>query len=205
MTTIAPERTAAGRSTTRLEREEVARLVTAAATGDQRAGERLVEEFSGLIWAVARAHRLSKTDAADVAQTTWVRVVEHIDRMQNPARLGAWVATTARRECLRTLRAAAQTVPTDDDVFEQGTDSTTADAEVLLAERDAALWGAFDRLGARDKALLRMLIADPTPSYEEIGAALDMPIGSIGPTRARCLERLRRHAEAVGVTEGELR
>lgn len=205
MTTIAPERTAAGRSTTRLEGEEVAHLVRAAATGHQRAWERLVEEFSGLIWAVARAHRLSKTDAADVAQTTWLRVVEHIDRMQNPARLGAWVATTARRECLRTLRAAAQTVPTEDDVFEQDPDSTTADAEVLLAERDAALWGAFDRLGARDKALLRMLIADPTPSYEEIGAALDMPIGSIGPTRARCLERLRRHAEAVGVTEGELR
>lgn len=205
MTTIAPERAAAGRSTTRLEGEEVAHLVRAAATGHQRAWERLVEEFSGLIWAVARAHRLSKTDAADVAQTTWLRVVEHIDRMQNPARLGAWVATTARRECLRTLRAAAQTVPTEDDVFEQDPDSTTADAEVLLAERDAALWGAFDRLGARDKALLRMLIADPTPSYEEIGAALDMPIGSIGPTRARCLERLRRHAEAVGVTEGELR
>ena len=205
MATFAPEREAAGRSTTRLEADEVARLVRAAATGDQRAWERLVEEFSGLIWAVARAHRLSKTDAADVAQTTWLRVVEHLDRMQNPGRLGAWVATTARRECLRTLRAAAQTVPTDDDVFEQGPDSTTADAEVLLAERDAAVWHAFDRLGARDKALLRMLIADPTLSYEEIGAALEMPIGSIGPTRARCLERLRRHAEAIGVADDELR
>lgn len=201
-TAFATEPRAATRSPARLGAEEVASLARAAAAGDQRAWERLVEEFSGLVWAVARAHRLSRSDAADVAQTTWLRLVEHLGRIKDPGRLGGWVATTARRECLRVLRTAARTVPADDEVLEREPSETTVDADLLLAERDAALWQAFDRLPARDQALLRLLVADPTPSYEEIGAALDMPIGSIGPTRARCLERLRREAAVVGVTDG---
>ena len=193
---------AARRSPARLSAEEVASLASAAAAGDQSAWERLVEEFSGLVWAVTRAHRLSRSDAADVAQTTWLRLVEHIGRIQDPGRLGAWLATTARRECLQVLRTVARTMPAEDEVLEREASETTVDADVLLAERDAALWQAFDRLPARDQALLRLLVADPTPSYDEIGAALGMPIGSIGPTRARCLERLRREAAVVGVTDG---
>lgn len=203
-TAFATESRAARRLPVRLGGEEVASLALAAAAGDQRAWERLVAEFSGLVWAVTRAHRLSRSDAADVAQTTWLRLVEHIGRIQDPGRLGAWLATTARRECLRLLRTAARTMPADDEFLEQEPSDATVDADVLLAERDAALWQAFDRLPGRDQALLRLLVADPTPSYDEIGAALGMPIGSIGPTRARCLERLRREAAVVGVTDGEV-
>jgi len=201
-TAFATESRAARRSPARLGAEEVTSLASAAAAGDQRAWEQLVEEFSGLVWAVTRAHRLSRSDAADVAQTTWLRLVEHIGRVQDPGRLGAWLATTARRECLRLVRTAARTVPADHEVLEREPSDTTVDADVLLAERDTALWQAFDRLPARDQGLLRLLVADPTPSYDEIGAALGMPIGSIGPTRARCLERLHREAAVVGVTDG---
>jgi RNA polymerase sigma factor (sigma-70 family) len=170
----------------------VTHLVGAAAGGDQRAWDALVDEFGGLVWAVARAHRLSDADAADVAGATWLALVEHLPRLREADRVGAWLATTARRECLRVLRHARRQVPTADDFAERPADAVDAAAGLLAAERGAALWQAFGRLPARDQALLQMLVADPAPSYQEISAALQMPIGSIGPTRARCLERLRR-------------
>ena len=175
----------------------VAGLARSAARGDRSAFERLVEEFQGLLWAIARGHRLSEADAADVAQTTWLRLLQNLDRLEDPSRVGAWLATTARRECLRKIRAAAREVP-DDDLPEPDLAETPAlDGRLLRAERDAALWSAFRRLRPSDQALLRMLVVDPQPSYEEIGAALDMPIGSIGPTRARALERLRRELDGA--------
>jgi RNA polymerase sigma factor (sigma-70 family) len=169
-----------------------ARLVGAAARGDQAAWNEIVEHYSNLVWAVARAHRLSAGDAADVVQTSWLRLVEHLPQIRNPDGIGAWLATTARRESLRTLRRSASSEPSD--ALDAVADPALAevDARVLRDERDAALWRAFARLPARDQALLRLLTTDPSPSYEEIGAALSMPIGSIGPTRARALERLRR-------------
>jgi len=177
--------------------DEPARLVAAAAAGDQLAWNGLVARFSGLVWAVIRGHRLSGADAADVSQTTWLRLVEHLDRVQDPARVGAWLATTARRECLRTLRMSGRQVPCGDDLPEPVQDVPGIDDALLRDERDSELWEAFGRLGDRDQALLRMLSADPAPSYREVSAALDMPIGSIGPTRARCLERLRREWDLV--------
>jgi RNA polymerase sigma factor (sigma-70 family) len=135
-----------------------------------------------------------------VVQTTWLRLVEHLDRLQDPSRVGAWLATTARRECLRVLRDSARQVPTEE--LPETPVNAELDAALLAAERDRALWQAFGGLSERCQALLRILVADPPPSYEEIGAALDMPIGSIGPTRARCLERLRGLAETAGVTRG---
>ena len=167
-----------------------------AAAGDERAWTALVGRFEKLVWAVARGYRLSAEDAAEVAQTTWLRLAEHIGRLQDPARVGGWLATTARREALRTLRSAGRQIPMGDEVPEIACPAPPPDAELLRGERDGALWRAFSRLPARDQALLRLLVSDPMPSYEEIGAALDMPIGSIGPTRARCLERLRREAAA---------
>ncbi|HEV2753269.1 MAG TPA: sigma-70 family RNA polymerase sigma factor, partial [Solirubrobacteraceae bacterium] len=160
-----------------------------------------VDELGGLVWAVTRAHRLGDADAADVAQTTWLRLVEHLDRLDDPARVGAWLATTARRECLRVLRRCAQLVPHCDDLPEPADDAAAHDSALLAQERDAALWAAFAGLGDRDRSLLRMLMADPAPSYEEIGAALGMPIGSIGPTRARALQRLRGAVECLGLTD----
>lgn len=170
-------------------------LVRAAAHGDECSWDALVERYSGLVWAIARNHRLSSADADEVFQTTWLRLVEHADRLQDPAKVGGWLATTARHESLRVLRRSGRQVLMGDELPEPDCPTPAPDEDLLRSERDAALWSAFSRLPGRDQALLRLLTADPAPSYEEIGAALDMPVGSIGPTRARCLERLRRTAD----------
>jgi RNA polymerase sigma factor (sigma-70 family) len=177
----------------------VTRMVRAAASGDHRAWDTLVDEFGGLVWAIARAHRLSDADAADVAGATWLRLVEHLGHLREADRVGAWLATTARRECLRVLRNAQRQMPAGDAIDSEPADTSDIAAELMTAERDVALWRAFGRLPERDQALLRLLVADPAPSYEEISAALEMPIGSIGPTRARSLERLRRELARDGV------
>ncbi|HWK25263.1 MAG TPA: sigma-70 family RNA polymerase sigma factor [Solirubrobacter sp.] len=182
---------------------EVAELVRAASAGDQAAWNGLVDRFNGLVWSVARSYRLATPDASDVVQTTWLRLVEHLDRLQDPDRVGAWLATTARREALRALRLSARQVPTGE-LPDAGTDGQLG-AALLEAERDRALWAAFGALSERCQALLRVLVAEPPPRYEEVAAALDMPIGSIGPTRARCLERLRGLAEGEGVTATDRR
>src|SRR4051794_4119543 len=117
---------------------EVADLVRAAAEGDRDAWDALVDRYNGLVWSVARSHRLSTVDASDVVQTTWLRLVEHLGRLQDPERVGAWLATTARRESLRTLRHSARQVPTDE-VPETPVDARP-DAALLLEERDRALW-----------------------------------------------------------------
>jgi RNA polymerase sigma factor (sigma-70 family) len=187
----------------RRESAAVAQLVRAAAGGDHHAWEALVEEFGGLVWAVARAHRLSDADAADVAGATWLRLVEHLGSLREADRVGAWLATTARRECLHVLRSAQRQTPTGDDLDSQPSEPTDIAGELMIAERDVALWRAFGRLPERDRALLRLLVADPGPSYEEISAALEMPVGSIGPTRARSLERLRRELAREGVVAAD--
>lgn len=176
-----------------------ARIVDAAARGDQTAWKQLVERYSGLLWAVARAHRLERGDAADVVQTSWLRLIEHLAEIRNPEGVGAWLATTARRESLRTLRRSARSEPFDGS--EPHAVAADVDERLLRDERDAALWRAFGRLPARDQALLRLLTTDPAPSYGEISAALAMPIGSIGPTRGRALERLRRELRRSGAPE----
>ena len=178
--------------------EAISSLVVAAAAGDQRAWNALVQEFTGLLWAVARAHRLHDADAADVVQATWLRLLEHLERLHDPARAGAWLATTARRECLRVLRGRERVTPSGEDLHEGESADAPPDRALLEQERDEALWRSFSRLRDSDQALLRLLMADPRPAYEEIAAALDMPIGSIGPTRQRALERLRQELETSG-------
>jgi RNA polymerase sigma factor (sigma-70 family) len=180
----------------------VARIVSAAASGDARAWDALVDEFSGLVWAVVRSHRLSDADSADVAQATWLALVEHLDGVREPERVGAWLATTARRKCLRVLRSAKRQVPVGDELPELYDEVEVGD-DLMLDQRNAALWRALDRLPERDQALLRLLVADPQPSYQEIAAALDMPVGSIGPTRARALERLRASLAGEGVVSAD--
>ena len=178
---------------------ETAWIVSEAARGDQLAWNRLVERYSSLLWGVARAHRLSSSDAADVVQTTWLRLIEHLAQIRNPDGIGAWLATTARRECLRVLRGTARCKPFEEIEVLAGADVGAVDEPLLTAERDATLWRAFNRLPTRDQALLRLLTTEPAPTYEEIGAALGMPVGSIGPTRGRALERLRTELHCTGV------
>jgi RNA polymerase sigma factor (sigma-70 family) len=169
-------------------------VVLAAAGGDDVAWEKLVQRFSSLVWSILRAYGLAEADAADVFQTTWLRLVEHLGRIHNPHGVGAWLATTARRESLRVLRTGGRVVPTDDSsILEQpGGDLPTPETLWLRNERSAELWRVLETLTVQCRRLLRVLMASPPPSYAEVAAALDMPIGSIGPVRGRCLEQLRR-------------
>jgi RNA polymerase sigma factor (sigma-70 family) len=175
-----------------------AELVAAAAIGSQEAWDALVDRFSALVWSIARAHRLGDADAADVSQTTWLRLVEHLGRLRDPESVGAWLATTARHECLRLIRQADRFLY-DDGALEPTDPDPLPEALLVSGERQAQLWRAIESLSDRCRSLIRVLIADPAPSYEEVAAALDMPIGSIGPTRARCLEQLRRRPEIAGI------
>jgi len=170
-------------------------LLSRAAAGDQAAWNAVVDRFSGLVWATARAHRLPRDDAADVAQTTWLRLVEHLGRIREPERLGAWLATTARHESLRVIRRTGREQPTDESDLFEAPDDETLDRHLLDLERDGSLWRAFAALSDRCKSLLRLLMAEDEPTYEEVGAALGMPVGAIGPTRMRCLDRLRSTTE----------
>jgi RNA polymerase sigma factor (sigma-70 family) len=189
--------------------EDAAKFVAEAAGGDRAAWEKLVDAYGGLIWAITRNHRLRHGDAADVSQTTWLRLLENIDRLTDPGRVGAWLATTARRECLRLAARHKRTVLVADEV-ELDTDPLRAhtpelDDALLLAERDEALRGAFESLPPRCRELLRLILLDPAPSYEEISAAVGMPIGSIGPTRGRCLDKLRILVKTSGIESASAR
>ena len=188
----------------RLTAEASASLVRKAAQGDRSSWDQLVDAYAGLIWTIARNHRLGPTDAADVSQTTWLRLVEHIDSIEDPARVGAWLATTARRECLRVIGRAAKTVPVADTApiaDLRPHDEPELDAGLLGEERDAEVQRALLGLSPRCRQLLHLLMLDPPASYEEVSAAMGMPIGSIGPTRGRCLERLQGLLAMRGIAE----
>jgi RNA polymerase sigma factor (sigma-70 family) len=157
-----------------------------------------VREFSGLVRSSARAYRLNDADAGDATQATSLLLFEHLDRIKDPARVGAWLATTARRECLRVLRGARRHVMLDDEWDYGESTEAPADSALLAAERDLALRRCFGRLRTTDQKLLTLLIADEQPAYTEISVTLAMPVGSIGPTRARALDRLRRQLDSDG-------
>ena len=176
----------------------IALLVRLAAGGDKTAWERLVDQYSKLIWSITAEYRLVESDAADVAQTTWLRLLEHIDRIQYPDRVGSWLAATARNECLRSLAARKRVVlGHDTDAMEDAHASgAEVDERLLAAERDQTVREAMSLLPDRWQRLLEMLMADPPIPYTEISDQLGLPVGSIGPTRGRCLARLRVLLEA---------
>jgi RNA polymerase sigma factor (sigma-70 family) len=171
----------------------IALLVRLAASGDKQAWERLVDQYAKLIWSITAEYRLLESDAADVAQTTWLRLLEHIDRIQYPDRVGSWLAATARNECLRSLAARKRVVLGHDtnEIEEAHAPGADVDERLLAAERDQTVRDAMSRLPARWQRLLEMLMADPPVPYTEISDQLGLPVGSIGPTRGRCLARLR--------------
>jgi RNA polymerase sigma factor (sigma-70 family) len=172
---------------------DVALLVRRAAGGDQQAWERLVDQFNRLIWAVTVDFRLGESDAADVAQTTWLRLLEHIDRIEYPDRVGSWLAATARHECLRSVAMHKKVVLGHDDaeLHDVIAHEPEVDARLLADERAQAIRDALSRLPRRWQRLLELLMADPPTPYAEISDQLGLPIGSIGPTRGRCLAQLR--------------
>jgi RNA polymerase sigma factor (sigma-70 family) len=182
--------------------------LAAAADGDQSAWESIVAAYSGLVWSVARGYRLDPAAAADVSQGTWLRLVEHLGDIRDAERLGGWLATTARREALGLLRRARRDLPVDDisemtDTPDQAA-AAPADEDLLRSEDQRMLWAAFGRLPDGCQRLLRLLFADPPSAYLDISAALDMPVGSIGPTRSRCLTSLKTllYPQAAGEAAG---
>jgi RNA polymerase sigma factor (sigma-70 family) len=183
-----------------------AELLDAARGGDQAAWQDLVAHYNALVWSVARGYRLSTPDAADAVQMTWLRLVENLDRIRDPERLGGWLATTVRRECLQLLRKSATERPAlDESHLAIADDAPPLDASLLLDERDKALWQAFASLGEKCRRLLRVLMSSPPPSYQDVSAALEMPVGAIGPTRQRCLTQLRRIVVGDASLAGALR
>jgi RNA polymerase sigma factor (sigma-70 family) len=168
-------------------------LLRLAAAGDRQAWERLVAKYARLIWAMTRDFKLGDSDAADVVQATWLRLLEHIDRIEHPERIGSWLATTARHECLRHVARRKKVMLVDDDVAFHDVLAHQPDLDERLLARESAeeVRQAMSRLPWRWQRLLELLMTDPPASYAEISSQLDLPVGSIGPTRGRCLEQLR--------------
>jgi RNA polymerase sigma factor (sigma-70 family) len=176
-------------------------LVAEALAGDRSSWNRLVERYTPLVLSVVHRHRLQGSDAEDVVQTLWLRLIEHLGTIREPRALPGWIVTTTRNECLHVLRARRVVSPTD--LGENGQPVAAVmpdlDNDLLEAERHEALLAALAELPERQRSLLLLLIEDPPPSYEEISRRLSLPVGSIGPTRARALDRLRAEAEALGL------
>jgi len=167
-------------------------LVTRARDGEKNAWDELVERYAPLVYSVCRRYRLTQADIDDVGQSVWLRLVEHLPGLREPAALPGWIATTTQRECFRLIRASRRVEPVDlaqsPDVPEQA----VAEEEVLRHERGTILRSAFSELSRKCQQLLALLMQDPPAPYDEISRRLGLPVGSIGPNRARCLTRLRQ-------------
>jgi RNA polymerase sigma factor (sigma-70 family) len=189
-------------------------LVARAAHGDQHAWNLLVERYARLVWSICRRHRLSNADIEDVSQTVWLRLVQQLDELRDARALPGWLATTTHRECIRvSLANSRQRAALDrslgpdhsPDLVRQdiaAPDEMVADA-LLQDERALALRTGFAELSPECRRLLSVLLRDPPPSYKEISSQLEMPIGSIGPNRARCLEKLRRTTAVSALIKAE--
>lgn len=170
-----------------------AELVEAARDGDAHAWDELVQRYAGLVMAICRKMRLSESDAADVSQTVWLRLVEGLPKLRNPAALPGWLATTTRHEALHVRQQPAAVTFLEEIELDAGAEPL--DAELLAAERRTALRQAVAALPAEGRALLSLLMADPPVPYSEISRRLGIPVGSIGPTRRRLIDKLRDRPE----------
>ena len=184
----------------------VVALVDRASGSDQSVWDEIVERYSPLVWSICARFQLSNYDSEDVAQNVWLLLVEQLGKLREPAALPGWLATTTHRECLRVVMAARKSEQRGSKLYDalQFVDDTVIDEEILLAERNAALRTALAELPLPCRKLLAMLVSDPPHSYAEISATLDIPVGSIGPQRARCLERLRKPSALIGLAEGDV-
>lgn len=169
-------------------------LVSAARDGDASAWQSLVERYTPLVLCVVRRSGLRGGDAEDAVQTVWLRLVEHLGDLREPRALPGWIATTARNQCMRVSRARGSVTLTDlSEGREPASDemSTAVETRLLDQERHEALLAAVAELPERQRQLVLLMIEDPPLSYEEISRRLGIPVGSIGPTRARAFARIR--------------
>jgi RNA polymerase sigma factor (sigma-70 family) len=171
--------------------DDLLKIVRAAVRGDERAWERLTEEFTPMIRGIARRHRLASFDQDDVVQRTWMALVRHIDHLQQPSSIGGWLATTARNESVRVIRQRAREIPCEDVTERQP--AQDQDVHLMLEEerRDAVRTVAAS-VSPHQRALLAVLSVEPALSYEEVSERLGIPVGSIGPTRQRVIARMRK-------------
>jgi RNA polymerase sigma factor (sigma-70 family) len=176
-------------------------LVLRARQGDSRAYEELVERHQRQVWAAVRGFRLSDADAHDAVQMTWLRLVENLDRLNEPSRLGAWLTTTAKRECLRLIRRRNREVGTPEEFFDAVVDEREPGPEQQITQEAMAevLWELVGELPVRAQDLLRAVTSSDRPAYADISKATGMAVGSIGPTRGRYLNRLRKLIEDAGL------
>jgi len=168
-------------------------LVRAASNGDPQAWDALIDRFLPMVRGIIGRFRLLPADAADVNQTVWLRLVEHLGDLREPAALPGWLATTARREAIRSLQTQGRAQPVDPQgsTLQSEVDEAEIDREVLRQEQAVAVRAGLEELSQQRRELLELLVADPPVTYDEISRRLDIPIGSIGPTRARALNQLR--------------
>lgn len=184
----------------------VVALVTRAAGTDPSAWNEIVDRYAPLVWSICTRYQLSNHDTEDVGQTVWLLLVEQLGNLREPAALPGWLAKTTAHECLRVVTAArrSERLGTQLDDAMQFVDDAVIDEEILAAERNASLRAAFAELPLRCQHLLAMLLSDPPCSYAEISTTLDIPLGSIGPQRGRCLGRLRRSPALIALAEGDM-
>jgi RNA polymerase sigma factor (sigma-70 family) len=179
---------------------EEAELFNRIRQGDQVAWGELVARCSPMLWRVARSFRFDEAACADIVQATWLALAERGCTVREPRAVRAWLARTAHFACLHEVRRRRRLVPRDDAAQAEVIDLRAGpDQSAIESDRDARLWRAIGRLADRDRLLLSLLTAEPAISYLEIATVMGMPVGSIGPTRARCLIRLRRELEREGV------
>jgi RNA polymerase sigma factor (sigma-70 family) len=181
-------------------------LVIRARSGDQQAWDALIGRYAPLVWSICRRHRLDRADVEDVGQTVWLRLVDQLDGLRDPDALPGWLVTTTRRACLQVLDTtrrtdALGTLLDAEDVPDL--QAAAVEQELLAAERRAALREAFTGLPPYCQRLLALLIRDPPVSYGEISARLGISVGSIGPIRSRCLNKLRRHPAIAALINAE--
>jgi RNA polymerase sigma factor (sigma-70 family) len=165
-------------------------LLECAARGMESAWQEIVKRFSPLIFAVCQRHRIVGADAQDVSGAVWLRLVSHLSSIREPKALPGWLLTTARNECLLLLRHKNRQIPTEAAKFDECIEPEL-DANLINDERRDAARRAFAQLPPSDQELLSMLFSDPPTPYKEISSTLGIPVGAIGPTRARCLARAR--------------
>jgi RNA polymerase sigma factor (sigma-70 family) len=177
-------------------------LVTRAAGGDESAWNDIVERYAPLLWSICVRYQLDREEINDVCQTVWLLLVEKIRSLREPAALPGWLAITTQRECFRVLRATHRHDHTElprEDQMPPDPDAGMIEEEVLAAERGAAIRAAFAELPPGCRDLLSMLVSDPPYAYAQISAALGMSVGTIGPMRGRCLDRLRRSPHIAAI------
>jgi RNA polymerase sigma factor (sigma-70 family) len=172
--------------------DHIADLLARASDGDPAAWEEVVRRYGKLVSATVRSFRLQDADALDAVQTTWLRLAENVHRVLWPERLGGWLVTTARHECLRIVRQAKPSQDLIETVADTVADpSVGPEQQAIEADTARTLWSLVEELSPRQQTLLRALFADHPRPYAEVARSAGIPSGAIGPTRARALRQLR--------------